>query len=98
MAKAISELDKRYLKYAIEHDLPSLLKWFNFMFATVMGDAYEDEYILIVDGVFYVKQDGDEVILRKKYDGPVWDTNDTLTIEPGFLPMVTKNIERVALL
>jgi len=86
-----------YFKKAVQLDFLSNFQWFIDMLSYIIEDTYEDEFIKIDNGSFYVKLKDNETdelyLITDNYKDPVLDIKAKITIEKDFLPNVSKSIE-----
>jgi len=81
-----------FLKESILNENILLLNWHIFMFTKIADKQVDNEYIRIDDKNFYIKLDGEEVLVTDKYDKPLLSYNDKLEVNKSFLVNVNNPI------
>ena len=84
---------KSYILKSIELDYPANFKWLTDMFSYIVEDPFEDEFVKIEKGYFYVKVDNDILLLTDDYKNMVLDIKMKIKVPKGFLPNIKNDIE-----
>ena len=81
-----------YLKYSFDTKAVLSLKWVLHMFAMVVDEEFEDQYIVKKNNELYGKLEDTSILLASSYDGPLLIANQEVDINKGFLSNIEKNI------
>lgn len=95
MAKKLNANEEEFIKFAIKKGYLVNKMFVIGLLATIAEKDYEDKFYVIEDGTkFYYKNENNEkILLRDKYEGPLFDTQDTIILKPNDMPNLKKEVE-----